>query len=112
MIYIGSQDHHLYVLNEDGSLRWRYTAGGEVHSPAIDVNGVIYVGANDGWLYALYPDGGLKWRRNLGGWLYNDPVIGKDNMLYINDFGGQFYALGDSTSDPNSWLLYLPVAAN
>jgi outer membrane protein assembly factor BamB len=59
-IIFGSDDGHLYALNPNGTLRWKYPATGSpigaVRSkPAIDSNGIIYFTANDGKLYAVDP---------------------------------------------------------
>jgi outer membrane protein assembly factor BamB len=34
-VYVGSIDHHLYAINPDGTLKWRYGIGTGVPSPAI-----------------------------------------------------------------------------
>ena len=54
VIYVGSGDNHLYAINRDGSLEWRYhTEGGVFSSPAIADDGTIYLGSDDNYLYAL-----------------------------------------------------------
>jgi len=46
--------HHLYAVNNDGSLRWRYKTDDVItSSPAIDKGGTIYVGSWDHHLYAI-----------------------------------------------------------
>jgi outer membrane protein assembly factor BamB len=59
-IIFGSDDGHLYALNPNGALRWKYPATGSPLSairskPAIDANGIIYFTTNDGKLYAVDP---------------------------------------------------------
>ena len=58
-IIFGSDDGHLYALNPDGTLRWKYPAVGSIGAvrskPAIGPDGIIYFGAEDGKLYAIDP---------------------------------------------------------
>ena len=37
-IYIGSNDHKLYAINHDGTLKWTYAAGGGVSAYLIILN--------------------------------------------------------------------------
>jgi outer membrane protein assembly factor BamB len=53
-------DKKLYAINPDGSLKWSFKTGYDVHSsPAIDSDGTIYVGSRDNRLYAIYGSGSL-----------------------------------------------------
>lgn len=70
-IYVGAADSpglpfrsHVYALNPDGTLQWRYeTEGPSLSSPTLGADGTIYLGAGvSGYYYALAPDGTLKWR--------------------------------------------------
>jgi putative pyrroloquinoline-quinone-binding quinoprotein len=38
-----------------GGLKWKFTTGNLVHSPALGTDGEIYVGSEDGNLYAINP---------------------------------------------------------
>jgi molecular chaperone DnaK len=54
LIYLGSSDQHLYALNPaDGSLVWRYRAGGQVNSQPVVSDGAVYFTAADNCLYAV-----------------------------------------------------------
>lgn len=53
--HVGCSDNKLYVINEDGTLRWTYTTGGDVESgiafsPSEDT---VYFGSFDNYLYAV-----------------------------------------------------------
>jgi hypothetical protein len=58
-IIFGSDDGHLYALNPDRTLRWKYPAVGSIGAvrskPAIGPDGIIYFSAEDGRLYAIDP---------------------------------------------------------
>jgi len=43
-IYIGSLDNHLYAINHDGTLKWRFDAQDDIieSSPTISEDGTIY----------------------------------------------------------------------
>ena len=87
-IYVGSDDHKLYALNPDGTLKWAYVTGNAVvSSPTIDTDGTIYVGSNDGYLYALHPDGTLKWRSYCYDAIDGSPVIDASGCIEVSANG-------------------------
>lgn len=54
VIYFGSWDNHVYAVNPNGTLKYKFLTGGDVwSSPAIGSNGTIYIGSYDNKLYAL-----------------------------------------------------------
>ena len=54
MIYVGSDDGHLYALDaSSGALLRRYKTDGPVLSSPTVADGVVYVGSGDGHIYAL-----------------------------------------------------------
>jgi outer membrane protein assembly factor BamB len=63
-VYIGSSnDRHLYAINSDGTLKWKFTTGAIQSidsSPAIAADGTIYLGSADGNLYAVGGAAGLQ----------------------------------------------------
>jgi outer membrane protein assembly factor BamB len=62
-VYIGSNDTHLYALDQQtGKEKWKYKTRGPVSSsPALD-GGLVYFGSFDGRFYALdATTGTLKW---------------------------------------------------
>ncbi len=95
-IYFGSWDGHLYALNPDGTLRWRFATGGRVYSPAIGGAGTIYVGSEDGNLYAVLPDGRQIWRYPTGGAVTTRPAVSAAGNIYFGSDDGFFYALTPS----------------
>ena len=92
---LGFNDGHLYALNPNGTLRFKYPAAGSpigaVRSkPAIGPDGIIYFGANDGKFYAISSAA-------------NDPP--NIQNLYLTSA-----ELGASVSDVNNWFAEGPWA--
>ena len=58
-VIFGSDDGHLYALNPDRTLRWKYPAVGSIGAvrskPAIGPDGIIYFSTEDGRMYAIDP---------------------------------------------------------
>lgn len=70
-LYFTSTDGHLYKLNPQGELEWKYDIGDTVRSspvitrkPEGESGEIIYFGAADGKLYAINSDGTLRWAYN------------------------------------------------
>ncbi|MFC1537732.1 PQQ-binding-like beta-propeller repeat protein, partial [Gemmatimonadota bacterium] len=93
-IYFGSKDDHLYALNPDGSLLWKFQAGADVNSaPAVGDDGTIYFGSLDNNLYALNPDGSVKWSFQTGDAVISSPAIAGDGTVYVGSNDNYLYAV-------------------
>jgi len=65
----------------NGMLKWNYTTGGAVSSPAV-VNGIVYVGSADNNTYALNATTGEKlWNYTTGG-AVGDPAV-VNGVVYV-----------------------------
>jgi outer membrane protein assembly factor BamB len=54
VLYVGCDDGYLYAIDtSDGSVNWRYQAGGPIRSRIVTANGLIYFGSLDHQVYAL-----------------------------------------------------------
>jgi len=94
VIYFGSVDSHLYAIDPDGVMVWRFPTGGSVRSsPSIGSDGTVYVGSSDKKLYAINPDGSEKWSFSTGGRVSSSPAIGGDGTIYIGSEDGRLYAV-------------------
>ena len=95
-IYFGSMEPnggHIYALNPDGTLKWRYPTGWITSNPAIGSDGTIYIGSSDHYLYAMNPNGTLKWRFQTGNLVKSHPSIASDGTIYFTAFDNKMYAL-------------------
>ena len=93
-IYVGSEDHHLYAINPDGTRKWAFETGkGVLSSPAIGPDGTIYIGSNDGKLYAINQNGSLKWAFSTGKAVNSSPAIGSDGTIYVASWDHCIYAI-------------------
>lgn len=64
-VFVAKIDQHtLYALNqENGEVKWTFTAGARIDSPPTISEGRAVFGATDGWVYCLRAsDGELIWR--------------------------------------------------
>ncbi|MEA2054154.1 MAG: PQQ-binding-like beta-propeller repeat protein [Candidatus Thermoplasmatota archaeon] len=116
---------HLYAINPDGTLKWKFEADWIISSPAIGKDGTIYVGCDDGYLYAINPDGTLKWKfychdgHDIICRIHSSPAIGKDGTIYFSIVGpgcdkGRIYAISpDGTEkwhfDTGFWIYSSPA---
>lgn len=93
-IYIGSNDFHLYALNSDGSLKWKFKTKSYVQSsPIIREDESIIFGSRDRNLYALSKDGELLWTFYSGGEIEATPVLDKEGNIYFGTKSNLFFAL-------------------
>ena len=100
-IYFGSWDGNVNALNPDGTLKWKFAAGGPIYtsSPAIGTDGTIYIGSLDNSLYAI-TDGGQgnvrkRWAFPTKDRVCTSPAIGDDGTIYFGSDDHNLYALTD-----------------
>jgi outer membrane protein assembly factor BamB len=99
-IIFGSKDYHIYALNPNGTLKWKYKTGGQIFSdPAIAADGTIYITSCDHRLYALNPSGTLKWKFNTGEIVSASPVIADDGTIYIGHSQGRVFAISPNGTE-------------
>lgn len=84
VIYFGSPDEHIYAINTDGTLNWKYfTDAGDVRSSPAVYNNTVYCAADNGILYAVNATtGALAWNTDVGVTGEQSPTISNDK-LYI-----------------------------
>ncbi|MDZ7263827.1 MAG: PQQ-binding-like beta-propeller repeat protein [candidate division KSB1 bacterium] len=98
---------HLYAVNPDGSLKWKFTPGRNIQaSPMLGRGEVIYLGTGNlvtdplytsGCYYALNSDGKIIWEFHTSAFITNySDAIGLDGTIYFADTRGTLYALNSS----------------
>jgi outer membrane protein assembly factor BamB len=126
MVFIGSEDHDLYAINQEtGKIRWKFVTGGAVHSSPAVYKNVVYFGSFDGYYYAVNAETGkLIWKFKTGGekmvgakalwtmkpkdqymddpfdFFLSSPVISTDSkqpVIYFGSSDGNLYALDAGT---------------
>lgn len=99
IIYVGSEDSHLYAINPDGTLKWTFdTEGGIYSSPAIGMDGTVYMGSRDNYVYAINQDGTLKWKYLTGSEVNSSPAIANDGTIYIGSYDRHLYSISSDGS--------------
>lgn len=95
-IYIGSQDHNLYAVNPDGSVKWTFKTLDTIasSSPAIH-NDTVYIGSKDGHLYAVDFDGSEKWRFTVNSPIYSTISVTANNDIILSTHEDGVYCLDE-----------------
>lgn len=99
-VYVGTAEGNLFAIHPDGSLKWKYRAGGSIFNLglAVGLDGTIYFVANDGNVYAVAPDGALRWKRIFGGGLNYSAGV----SLTISPDGTTIYVPGAPSEGSNT----------
>ncbi|HEY60825.1 MAG TPA: PQQ-like beta-propeller repeat protein [Anaerolineae bacterium] len=109
-IYAPNTDSYLYVLDEDGSLLWRFRTQKANWTTPVTNGDLLFLSSMDHSLYALdldYPETGLAldeggtrtlvsepvWNADLGAAIFAEPSVGDDGKLFVGTLGGEFYAV-------------------
>jgi len=116
-IYIGSQDKHLYGINPDGSLKWKYRTGGPISSGVnFDFSGAnIITGSLDGYIYCISREGKIKWKFKTGHTeleFTSTPATGYDQNIFVGSDNGNFYAVNKDGKQKWSLKLGKPVVSS
>lgn len=99
-LFFGTKDYHLYSLDLNGKLRWRYLIKKDTPGklpqvwgvPAVS-NGKIYFGSDDENFYCLDSfNGKLLWKTKLIGWIQSSPIIIKDS-IFVGTHSNALYQL-------------------
>ena len=86
-------------VQPNGTLLWRYWAGGNVtSSPAIGSDGTIYIGSWDNYLYAIGPDGRYRWHYLTYDRICSSPAVGPEGTIYVGSYDNYLYAINPTGS--------------
>jgi eukaryotic-like serine/threonine-protein kinase len=117
-LYFGSSDKNLYAVNAvDGSLKWKFTTEGIIHSAPFVHGNTVLVGGWDTFLYAVdATTGKLQWKFKTGSQvgmsgIQASPVV-DNGTVYIGARDANFYAINVSNGElrwkffaDNAWIL-------
>ena len=98
IIYFGSDDGHLYGVNEDGKVKFDKKLGDELRTSPIVVDNTIYVGSTGGKMYSIDTDESKNWEFTTGDEILSSPAyVNKTIIFGSND--GSVYCLKKSDGD-------------
>ena len=93
-IYAGCFTGIFFAIKPDGTEKWEFKTGREIHSSAaIAGDGTVYFGSRDRNFYAVTPTGQRKWIFPTGAWVDSSPAIAADGTVYFGSWDKNFYAL-------------------
>ncbi len=92
-VIFGSRDDHLYCLDKDGALVWKFKADDDIDSTVtIGKDGTIYFGSDDKHFYALTASGRLKWKVKTSGEIRSSALVLPGGLVVVPNYDG--YLLG------------------
>ncbi|MEK6887830.1 MAG: PQQ-binding-like beta-propeller repeat protein [Candidatus Aenigmatarchaeota archaeon] len=94
-IYCASYDNHLYALDINGTVLWKFNCGTSVPGGIGGENGTVYAGTINGTIFAIDSENGSeKWSFRTGGMVTAGAEI-KDRKVYFTSFDQKLYCLGE-----------------
>lgn len=117
-VYFGSSDGSLYALDgKDGSLKWKFTTKGSIHTTPVWYNGILYFGSWDTYFYAINAATGKEiWKFKTGektgmaGILASAAI--ENDIVYFGARDAHLYALNATNGNliwkydaQNSWII-------
>lgn len=98
VIYFGSNDGHLYGLNEKGKVEFNKKLAGDLKSSPIVVDDTIYIGSTNSKMYSIGTDKELNWKFTVGDEILSSPAYTNESIIFgSND--GYLYCLNESDGD-------------
>jgi outer membrane protein assembly factor BamB len=91
LVYVGSDDDHLYALDaRTGAQVWSAATGGPIWSSPAVADGVVYVGSADSYVYAFDAETGVQRWATLVGYPVASPVTVAKGLVYAGTGAGAF----------------------
>lgn len=98
IVYFGSDDGHLYGVNEDGEIKFNKKLDGELKSSPIVVDDTIYIGSTNCKMYSIGTDKSKNWDFTTGDEILSSPSYVNETIIFgSND--GTIYCLNESNGD-------------
>ncbi len=102
MVYAPNADEHLYALDLQGNLKWKFATGQGLWAQPASDGKTVYQPSMDHYLYAINTaDGSQLWKVDLGGAAVSSPILA-DGTIYVGTLTNEMLAL-DASSGQVRW---------
>ena len=100
IIYFGSDDGHLYGVNDDGKVEFNKKLDGELKSSPVVLGDTIYIGSTNSKLYSIGTDKDKNWEFTTGDEILSSPSYVNKSVIFGSS-DGNVYCLNKSNGDLN-----------
>ena len=98
VIYFGSDNGHLYGLNDDGKVEFNKKLDGELKTSPIVVDDTIYIASTDAKIYSIDTDKSKNWEFTAGDEILSSPGYVNETVIFGSS-DGNVYCLNESDGD-------------
>ena len=98
IVYFGSDDGHLYGLDDDGKVTLNKKLDGELKSSPIVVDDTIYIGSTNSKIYSIGTDKEKNWEFTTGDEILSSPTYVNKSVI-VGSTDGNVYCLDKSNGD-------------
>lgn len=98
VVYFGSDDGHLYGVDEDGKTQFNKKLDGKLRTSPIVVDDTIYVGSTNGKIYSIGTDKKKNWDFTAGDEILSSPAYVNKTIIFASN-DGTLYCLNESDGD-------------
>ncbi len=98
VVYFGSDDGHLYGVNDDGKKEFDKKLDGELKTSPIVVDDTIYIGSTNGKLYSIDTDKSKNWEFTAGDEILSSPAYVNETVIFASN-DSSVYCLNESDGD-------------
>lgn len=98
VIYFGSDNGHLYGLNDDGKVEFNKKFSGELKTSPIVVDDTIYIASTDAKIYSIGTDKSKNWEFTAGDEILSSPGYVNETVIFGSS-DGNVYCLNESDGD-------------
>lgn len=98
VIYFGSDNGHLYGLNDDGKVEFNKKLSGELKTSPIVVDDTIYIASTDAKIYSIGTDKSKNWEFTAGDEILSSPGYVNETVIFGSS-DGNVYCLNESDGD-------------
>lgn len=98
VVYFGSDNGHLYGLNDDGKVEFNKKLSGELKTSPIVVDDTIYIASTDAKIYSISTDKSKNWEFTAGDEILSSPGYVNETVIFGSS-DGNVYCLNESDGD-------------